>query len=74
MQWDQMNVMLATDVPSLASVLLVMLLGVTFNLALALIMDDLLPLSTNIDGPRLFRTFSQTPHLGMAYEARYVCT
>ncbi|KAL1451282.1 hypothetical protein MTO96_043882, partial [Rhipicephalus appendiculatus] len=58
MQWDQVNVMLAADVPSLASVLLVMLLAVTFNLALALIMDDMLPLSTNIDGPRLCRGFS----------------
>ncbi|KAL1465901.1 hypothetical protein MTO96_043060, partial [Rhipicephalus appendiculatus] len=50
--------MLSPDVPSLASVLLVMLLAVTFNLALALIMDDVLPLSTNIDGPRLCRGFS----------------
>nr|XP_037279990.1 ATP-binding cassette sub-family A member 3-like [Rhipicephalus microplus] len=57
MQWDQVNVMSEPEVPSLASVLLVMLLSVTFNIALALLMDDLLPLSTNIDGPRLFRGF-----------------
>ncbi|XP_075550305.1 phospholipid-transporting ATPase ABCA3-like [Dermacentor variabilis] len=58
MQWDQLNVMLSADVPSLASVLLVMLLGVSFNLALAVIMDDVLPLSTNTDGARLFRVFA----------------
>ncbi|XP_065285664.1 phospholipid-transporting ATPase ABCA3-like isoform X2 [Dermacentor albipictus] len=54
MQWDQLNMMLSAEVPSLASVLLVMLLGVSFNVVLALIMDDVLPLSTNTDGPRLF--------------------
>ncbi|KAH7946032.1 hypothetical protein HPB49_019233 [Dermacentor silvarum] len=55
MQWDQLNLMLSADVPSLASLLLVMLLAVSFNLALALAMDDLLPLSTNAGGPRIFR-------------------
>ncbi|XP_037574343.1 uncharacterized protein LOC119456585 [Dermacentor silvarum] len=67
MQWDQLNLMLSADVPSLASLLLVMLLAVSFNLALALAMDDLLPLSTNAGGPRIFRACTIDDALARLY-------
>ncbi|CAN7995980.1 unnamed protein product, partial [Ixodes pacificus] len=58
LDWSLGNTQLASDIPSFAAIIFIMLMATSLNLLLTLLFDDVLPLSTNVRWGSLFTQFS----------------